>query len=601
MEYRILGPVEARCDSRVLPLGGPKVRTLLAVLLLHANQVVPAERLVDDLWGDGSPISARNLVQGYVSHLRATLVSGAFGEPLTTLPGGYLLRVAREEFDLFRFEDLVQSAEAAMGEDDVAAAAEDLRAALALWRGPALAGVSSRTLLERARPRLEEQRLSALEERIAADLRLGRHQRLVGELRELIASEPLRERLRGQLMTALYGSDRRAEALQEYRAAREMLASELGVEPSSELQRLEHAIRGSDASLLGPRFALPVPRQLPPDIPDFTGSSRSLEVAERLLASGESGAAVMATVVISGPAGIGKTTVAVHVAHQLLARFPDGQLFADLGGAEIQAADSGNVLARFLRALGVHGSAIPADLAERTALYRARLADRRVLVVLDNVASEVQVRPLLPGGAGCAVLITSRRPLGALQGAAALPLTVLDAGQAFQLLANIAGRERIAKEPEAAQVIVELTGGLPLAVRISGARLASRPKWRVTKLAQRLQDERGRLDELKLGDLEVRASLALSYQGLDERSRRAFGLLGVMDGADFPVWLAAGALGAGIAEVEITVESLVDAGLLEEAGEDRAGQPRYRFHSLVRAFARECLLSTEPAGGRKAA
>lgn len=590
--FRILGPVEAWCGDRRLALGGAKARTLLTVLLLRANEVVPTERLIDELWDGRPPASARNLVHGYVSELRRRL--GA--DVLRTEPSGYLLRTDRGRLDLHRFEDLLGEAERAADEGRTERVSERLRAALALWRGPALGGIGSDSLRLRMGARLEEQRLAALERRIDADFDLGQHESLIGELAELVADHPFRERLRGQLMTALWRAGRPAEALQAYQAGAEVLRRELGIEPGPELQQLERSIRAADPLLLAEPAVLP--SQLPPDIGDFTGSAAAVARAHRVL-SGDPG--VMATLVVSGQPGVGKTTLAVHVAHRLRQRFPDGQLFVDLRGPEPHPLDPGDVLAGFLRALGVHGVAIPHDPEERAALYRARLADRRILVLLDNAAGEAQVRPLLPAGPGCATIITTRLPLAGLAGVQTLPLTVLEAGEAVELLARVAGPARVAAEPEPARAIAELCGFLPLAVRIAGARLAAKPHWRPSRLARRLEDERGRLDELRAGDLEVRASLALSYRGLAEDTARAFRLLGLPTRPDFPVWMVAALIDAPVARAEALVERLVDAHLLEAAGEDRAGQLRYRFHGLVRAFARERLRLTETAGDQREA
>ena len=303
---------------------------------------------------------------------------------------------------------------------------------------------------------------------------------------------------------------------------------------------------------------------------------------------------------IAGKAGVGKTALAVRVAHRLRPRFPDGQLYVNLRGAEAQALDPAEVLAGFLRALGVEGAVIPEGLEERVRLYRSRLADRRVLVVLDNAASEAQVRPLLPGSHGCAVLVTSRARLGGLEAAHSLTLDVLDPDQAVALLAKLAGPGRVAAEPEAAQQIVRLCGWLPLAVRIAGARLAGRPHWRLALLAERLADEHRRLDELATGDLEVRASVALSYHGRGEQERRLFRLLGLLAAPSFPAWVAAALLDIGLAEAEGLLERLVDAQLVEAAGQDQAGQLRYRLHDLLRVYARERLHAEEPASAQQA-
>jgi DNA-binding SARP family transcriptional activator len=608
MEFRILGPVEVWDGAQRLALGGSKPRALLAVLLVHANQVVSTERLIDQLWGEAPPSTARNLVQVYVSRLRQALHRRprqvAQGSMLVTRPSGYLLRVEPGELDLHCFEDLTAEARRAAADGDLERAAERWCAALALWRGPALAGAASEVLQRTAAPRLEEARMVALEERLEIDLRRGRHAELIGELEALIASYPGRERLRHQLMLALYRSGRRAEALTVYRNTRQRLVEELGLEPSPTLQELERAILRADPAL-GPALptadaTLDTPRgpcQLPPDIDDFTGRQAAVAQVQQLL-EGEHATAIVISA-IAGKAGVGKTALAVRVAHELRPRFADGQLYVNLRGAEAQALDPADVLAGFLRALGVQGAVIPEGLEERGWLYRSRLADRRVLVVLDNAGSEAQVRPLLPGSHGCAVLVTSRVRLSGLEAAHALTLDVLEADQAVALLARLAGAGRVAAEPEAAHQIVRLCGWLPLAVRIAGARLAGRPHWRLAVLAERLADEQRRLDELVTGDLEVRASVALSYRGRSQQERRLYCRLGLLAAPSFPAWVAAALLEIEPAEAGRLLERLVDAQLVEAAGQDQAGQLRYRLHDLLRLFARERLQDEEPTEAQR--
>ena len=333
----------------------------------------------------------------------------------------------------------------------------------------------------------------------------------------------------------------------------------------------------------------PAPCQLPPEVADFTGRTEQVRQLGRLLASTGDGGAGAAVVVsaVAGQAGIGKSALAIHVAHQLRDWFPDGQLYVNLGGAQQRPLPAALVLGRFLRALGVDGAAIPPDGEEREALYRAWLADRRVLVVLDNAASEAQVRPLLPGTPGCGVLVTSRARLAGLEGARLVHLDVLEEAQALELLGRIVGAERVAAEPEAAAEIVGFCGRLPLAIRVAGARLATRPGWPLARLAELLADARRRLDQLAVGDLEVRASLALSYQALSVEQQRALRRLGLLEVGDFSAWLAGPLLGIGHDQAEELVEGLADAQLLELAAVDPAGGSRYRFHDLVRLYARE--------------
>jgi DNA-binding SARP family transcriptional activator/tetratricopeptide (TPR) repeat protein len=613
MEFRILGPIEVWDGAEQLDLGGSKPRALLAVLLLHANEVVSTDKLVDELWGEAPPPTARNLIQVYVSRLRQALQcrgeGGAATSVLVTRPSGYLLRVEPGELDLDRFEGLAADARRAIADGDLERAAECWRSALAVWRGLPLAGGASEALQRTAAPCLEEARLVAVEERLEIDLRLGQHAELVGELEGLVAAYPDRERLRRQLMLALYRSGRQGEALAVYRSTRQFLVEEVGVEPSRALQQLERAILQADPAL-EPAFPAasatlhqPAPAggpcQLPPDIDDFTGREADLAEVHQLLERERATAIVISA--IAGKAGVGKTALAVHVAQRLRPHFPDGQLYANLRGAEAQELDPTDVLAGFLRALGVEGAVIAEGVEERVRQYRSRLADRRVLVVLDNAAGEAQVRPLLPASHGCAVLVTSRARLSGLEASHPLTLDVLEPDQAKALLAKLAGPGRVAAEPEAAAAIVRLCGWLPLAVRIAGARLAARPQWRLEVLAGRLADEQRRLDELATGDLEVRASVALSYQGRGGQERRLFCLLGLLEAPSVPAWVAATLLEVELAEAEGLLERLVDAQLVESAGQDQAGQLRYRLHDLLRIFAVERLRSEEPTQTQQAA
>ncbi len=339
--------------------------------------------------------------------------------------------------------------------------------------------------------------------------------------------------------------------------------------------------------------------QLPPAVADFTGREAALAaVREAVLgAEGEARRAVLISAV-AGMGGVGKTTLAVRVAHDLLADFPDGQLYVNLRGAEAQRLDPSDALAEFLRALGVQGAAIPASLDARSRLFRERLAGRRVLVVLDNAADETQVRPLLPGSPGCAVIVTSRARMAGLEGVRPLSLDVLPAEEAVDLLARVAGADRVAEDPEAALRLVRLCGCLPLAVRIAGARLAGRPHWRTATLADRLADEDSRLRELEIGDLGVRASIRISVDELAPPTRRLFRMLGTLTAPDFPAWIAAALLDTDLVTAGAEMERLVDAELLQDAGTDAAGQTRYRFHDLIRAYAREELRASETDAAR---
>lgn len=609
MQFRILGPLEVWNGDQRIALGALKPRALLAILLLHADQVVSTDRLIDELWGERAPPTARNIIQGYVAQLRRALQAGQDtlapdSHLLVTTPPGYRLQVPEGALDLHRFEELLAQAKAAIREAAHDQAAGLLRAALGLWRGPVLANVAQTPSVQTAVQKLEERRLAALEEGIEAELALGGHSDLVGDLRGLVVEFPFRERLRGQLMTALYRAGRQAEALQSYQDARRVLVEELGIEPCTELQRLHQAILAADPSLARPGGAQadagrppPIPAQLPLDVAAFTGRHRELERLRALLEpTGQYGPVVISA--IDGTAGIGKSALAIYLAHRLDAAFPDGQLYASLHGttAGLAPLDPLEVLGRFLRALGGDDGPFPADLDEAAGLFRSLAAGRRLLVVLDDAASAEQVRPLLPASPGCGVLITSRRTLGGLDGAVHLHLDVLAFEDAVALVALLAGRDRVAAEPEAVAKLVELCGRLPLALRIAGARLAARPVWKVETLVRRLDAEHQRLDELAVDDLAVRASFDVSYQSLHSGSDRAqasdagvFRLLGLLETPDVAVPAAAVLVGQPPRATEGALERLVDAHLLETPSPGR-----YRMHDLLRLFARERCTAEEP-------
>jgi DNA-binding SARP family transcriptional activator/tetratricopeptide (TPR) repeat protein len=585
MEFRLLGPVGVWDAGRPVRVGGRRERTMLAVLLLAGGRLVPVEKMIDAVWGDVPPPTARRQVHSGVSELRRVL-----GPRLVTREPGYLLAVEPDAVDLEAFESMAQTARRAAAQGRPEEAAAGFRAALRLWLGPALSGVSG---LAGEAARLEERRLAVLAERIDADLAGGRHADLTGELAGLVAEHPLRERFAAQLMLALYRCGRQPEALRVYRDARRALSGGLGLEPGGELRRLERAVLAGDPRLDPPAPTPAAPCLLPADVRDFTG--RDAEVA---LLCAALGAREPEAVAVSGRGGVGKTALAVRVAHRLRPDFPHGQLYVNLYSGQ---TEPGEVLGRFLRALGVDGTAIPADLDERAELYRVRLAGRKVLVLLDNAGDEAQVTPLLPGGAGNAVLVTGRSRLGGLPGARRIELDVLDPEEALRLLGTIVGEHRVAAEPAAAADLVRLCGRLPLAVRIAGARLAARPHWLLADLVARLSDERHRLDELSYGGLAVRASLEISVRGLDADARRLFRRLGLLDAPDFAGWVGAALLGTPVSGAADLAERLVDARLLEVVGRDACGEVRFRFHDLVRAYARERAEREERPAARRAA
>lgn len=581
LEYRILGPVEVVRDGVPLNLGGQIQRRILAALILEANRTVSTSRLAEAAWGADPPATAHRQVQNRIAALRAVLTAAGAAPVLKSTTGGYRLSVPPESIDALVFEDLCRAG----------ATSADLRSAFALWRGPALAGLG----LAQEAAALEEKRLAALERCLELELAAG--QPVIGDLSALVHDQPFRERPVELLMTALYQAGRQSEALACYRDLAARLADELGLDPSVELQRLRERILRADPTLSPARAPLPRPCLLPSDVADFTGREEQIAELRHLLHPDTPAAAVVVSA-IAGKGGVGKTALAVHAAHTLRADFPDGQLYVNLDGAGSRPTDPGDVLHGLLLMLGVEGRLIPASLSERAALYRSRLADKRVLVLLDNAADEAQVRPLLPGLPDCRVLITSRSRLVGLPGARTIDLDVLDPDQAIDLLGRVAGPDRVAADRVAAAEIVRLCGYLPLAVRIAGARLAARQHRPLAWLVSRLADEHRRLDELAVGDLEVRASFALSYQGLKPDLQRAFRLLGLVRAPDFAPWVLSALLDVPLAEAEDLLESLVDAQLVEVNAGDYV---RYRLHDLVRVYAREQLDADEPSPERQAA
>ncbi|OLR91399.1 hypothetical protein BJP25_00715 [Actinokineospora bangkokensis] len=592
MRVLVLGPVEVRGDDGPVSTGGPKPRALLAALAVQPRQVVSVSRLVDLIWDEAPPQSATALVHTYVSAVRRGFA--AAGEPgaLVTRAPGYLLDLADADTDLGAFEGHLAAARRAERAGDDAGAVRAYEAALALWRGPAFGGVDAGFARVRA-DGLAEERLAAEEGRARAGLALGRARELTEPLRRLVAAHPLREEARGLLMRALVGIGRQVDALAVYREGRKHLLDELGIEPGEALRDLHARVLAGELApqaAPAPVAAAPVPRTLPPDVPDFTGRAA---VLGRLLEVGGRRHDRTPIVVVSGAGGAGKSALAVHAAHRLRAEYPDGQLWADLRGAERELG-AFEVLGRFLTAFGVSGSDLPGTEASRAELFRSAVAGRRVLLVLDNARGEHQVRPLLPGEPGCLVLVTSRSRLTGLAGAVPVELGFFDTGVATEMLAKVVGEHRVAAQRAQAERIADLCGGVPLAIRAAAARLLARPHWPLRSLADRLADERRRLDELAVGDLAIRSSLGVVYDELTARQRRAFHLLAVLDLPDFGWWAAVPLLDLPPADAEDVVEQLVDLRLLDVAGVDALGRVRYRFHDLVQLFGAERALADEP-------
>lgn len=580
MLFRVLGGLETRSTGgEPVRLGAAKHRVLLAILLLEANKPVHAERIMAALWPDRPPRSAPAVLRTYVSALRRSLgLAGTDGAAaLLSVPGGYRLRVEPADLDLLVCGDLYRRGRVALTGGDPLGAAELLRAALDLWRGQPLEDVPLDGEWVGRLDELEELRIATVEAWAEAALATGRHHDVAAELRPVVAEYPLRERLCEHWMLALYRAGRQADALAAYQRLRGEVVGELGVEPGPAPRRLQRRILDADPGLHGERTPL---RQLPPDIAEFTGRAAEIERLERVLTS-TSGTVAIA--VVEGPGGIGKSALAVHVGHRLADRFPDGQLYVDLQGAGPAPLDPMTVFGRLLRVLGT--DTVPDTVAEAGAAFRAVTADSRLLVVLDNAGDAARVRPLLPAGAGCAVLVTSRQVLATLDGATHLPLDVLAPAESLALLGTVVGAARVAADAAGAERLAGLCGHLPLALRIAAARLAARPSWPAGALADRLDDATRRLDELQFADLGVRASFQVSYQSLVDASvAEAYPVLSLLDVPTLGLPVAARLLDQDERRTEWLMERLVDAQLLETPAPHR-----YRLHDLLRLFARELV------------
>ncbi|TDB82286.1 BTAD domain-containing putative transcriptional regulator [Micromonospora sp. KC721] len=588
--YHLLGPVTVHDDGVPVPLGGPKPRTILAALLLNANRVVSEEQLVALTWGETWPATVRGQVQAYVSGLRRRLGAAT----IVRRPPGYLIMVRPGELDLHDFDEAVAHAQRETG--NPAARADLLRRALARWPGPEMGGTTEAMRAARG-PELRERRLAAAEEWYDAELAAGRHAEMVGPLRQAVQADPFRERLHAQLMLALHGCGRTAEALDVYAAVRARLADELGVDPGVVLRRAQQLLlRGDDAAAGG--LPVTVPRQLPAELPGFVGRAGQLADLDAAVRD-RSGARIA---VVTGTAGVGKTALAVLWAHRAHARFPDGQLYVDLRGFDPAgpAMTVAEAVRGLLDALQVPAGRIPTSLDAQVGLYRSLLADRRMLVVLDNARDSDQVRPLLPGATSCFTIVTSRADLAglvAVEGAVPVPLDLFSPAEACQMLARRLGADRVRREPQAVQEIIDASARLPLALAVVAARAAGRPSFPLSALAAELRAHH-RLDRFDGGGprSDLRTVLAVSYRTLDATTAWVFRLLGLHPGPSVSVAAAASLTGVDEEVARRALVALTRAHLLDEPSPGR-----YGMHDLLRGYAAELVRTLDHEGRRRMA
>ncbi|MFF2848464.1 BTAD domain-containing putative transcriptional regulator [Streptomyces sp. NPDC058001] len=608
LRFTVLGPVRSWRGEAELDLGSPQQRVVLAALLLRRGRPVTLSELLDAVWGEEPPPAAVSVLRTYISRLRKVLeprrdaVDAA--RVVVSVGDGYLVRLQDDALDLAVFERRVAEAAKARAAGEMSAAADLLHAALGAWQGAALAGLPG-PLAESEGSRLNQERLSALESRLDIDVTLGRHGEVIAELTSLTAKYPLWEQLCRLLMLALYRSGRQAEALAAYRRTRGVLVAELGIEPGAPLRELHDRILAADTSLVAdpPRQPDPPPKpaspdvppatrpaQLPPGLSTFVGRNAELAWSRDLLFGSGTEPSTVVISSIGGMAGVGKSALAVHWAHQIADRFPDGQLYINLRGFDPTGSvvTPDEAIRVFLDGLGVPPMRIPAGLEAQAALYRSLLAHRRVLILLDNARDSEQVRPLLPGNPGCTVIVTSRNKLTGLvvsDGAHPLTLNPMTPVEARALLARRLGTGRLEAEPRAADEIIARCAQLPLALAIVAAHAAAHPVFPLIALAEELRDSHGSLDAFVAGDdltTDVRAVFSWSYQALSDPAARLFTLLGLHSGPDLSAPAAAGLAGLPPRDTRRLLTELTRAHLLTEPFPGR-----YALHDLLRVYAEE--------------
>lgn len=588
LHFGVLGSLRIQSGDVPVQVGPLRQRVALAILLCRANRVVPVSDISDAIWRTGAPRSAHKNVQVYISLLRGALFPSGDAERLVYTFPGYRIRLAPAELDVLRYEELARSGRAAARQGDIAAAARALQGALRMWRGPALADLATLPVIEDEAARLNDHRVAVYEDWAEAELRLGNHALVLEDIDDMVRLHPTRERLRWVQMIALSRSGRHVKALAEYDDLRVSLSRELGLEPSAALQRLYKEILTGDSPdrpaggvahrAASAREVLAHTAQLPRDMDDFTG--RAAELSDLVATMGNAEADAVKVAVIGGPPGVGKTTLAVRAAHQLRRRFHDGQLFMNMRAPRGRPRTASDVLGQLLRMLGLEGS-LPRRLEERAALYRAYMAERSILVLIDNVSDSEVARWLLPGTGRSGVLITSRRRLLALDATRHLVVRPFAEEEAVALLARMVNDGRIEAEPAAANLVATRCGGLPLAIRIAGTKLRLQPHLSVPQLADRLSGDRRLLGALQVGDLSLDGCARAFESELSPQDWGNLRGLGRLPSARFSPGDIAAVLGVRDQQAERVLDALLEVHAVEVVSDGQFALPRW-LHAYLR-------------------